>query len=152
MFSKRVAQGIAECEHALDLDRNLALAHGFIGLGKVLIGRADETEAHSLEALRLSPRDPFAYLWHVFASCAICSPICGISSRAWRSCLGADDQAVAWFHRSLESNRNYPTTHIYLAAALAQLGRLDEARSVVKAVLALNPKLNFSSPALLDQR
>ncbi len=31
-----------------------------------------------------------------------------------------------------------------LAAALAQLGRLDEARSVVKAVLALNPKLNVS--------
>ena len=131
MFTKRVAQGIAECEHALELDRNLALAQGFIGLGKSLIGRAEETEAHTVDALHLSPRDSFAYLWMFFAGLA-------------KLFLGADDQAVAWFHRSLESNRNYPTTHIFLAAALAQLGRLDEARSVVNAVLALNPKLNVS--------
>src|SRR5262249_41854707 len=61
MFTRRAAQGIAECEHALDLDRNLALAHGFIGLGKALIGRTEETEAHTVDALRLSPRDSFAY-------------------------------------------------------------------------------------------
>ena len=32
--TKRAAQGIAECEHALALDRNLAQAHSIIGLGK----------------------------------------------------------------------------------------------------------------------
>jgi hypothetical protein len=53
-------QGIAECEHALALDRNLAQAHAVIGLGKIFIGRAEETEAHILEALRLSPRDTLA--------------------------------------------------------------------------------------------
>jgi hypothetical protein len=31
IFTKRVAQGIAECEQALALDRNLAIAHGLIG-------------------------------------------------------------------------------------------------------------------------
>ena len=34
--------------------------------------------------------------------------------------------------------------HFYLAAALAQLGRLDEARSEVKAGLALNPAFTIS--------
>ena len=33
-----------------------------IGLAKFLIGRGEETEAHVQEALRLSPRDTFAYL------------------------------------------------------------------------------------------
>ena len=57
ILTKRAAEGIAECEHALALDRNLASAHAFIGLGKIFIGRAEETEAHIAEALRLSPRD-----------------------------------------------------------------------------------------------
>ena len=51
--TKRAAEGIAECEHALVLDRNLADAHFAIGLAKVFVGRAEETEAHIREALRL---------------------------------------------------------------------------------------------------
>ena len=35
IFTKRAAQGIAECEHALALDRNLASAHALIGLRQV---------------------------------------------------------------------------------------------------------------------
>src|ERR1700722_3153393 len=33
--TKRAAEGIAECEHALQLDRNLAHAHAMIGFGKI---------------------------------------------------------------------------------------------------------------------
>jgi TolB-like protein len=80
--TKRAVQGIAECEHALALDRNLAHAHAMIGLGKIFIGRAEETEAHVAEALRLSPRDTFAYTWMNFA---------GIASNR----LGQWEQAVA---------------------------------------------------------
>ena len=53
ILTKRAMQGIAECERALELDRNLASAHAFIGLGKIFVGRAEETEAHVGEALRL---------------------------------------------------------------------------------------------------
>ena len=57
ILTKRAAEGIAECEHALALDRNLAHAHAIIGFGKIFIGRAEETEAHIAEAVRLaSPR------------------------------------------------------------------------------------------------
>ena len=52
---------------------------------------------------------------------------------------GGYEQAVAWFRRSIEANRNFPDPHFDLAAALAQLGRFDEAHSAVKAGLALNP-------------
>ena len=61
IHTRRAAQGIAECEHALALDRNLASAHSIIGRGKIFVGRAEETEAHVVEALRLSPRDTLAY-------------------------------------------------------------------------------------------
>jgi tetratricopeptide (TPR) repeat protein len=57
---------------------------------------------------------------------------------------GNYEQAVAWFRRSVEANPNFPHTHFHLASALAQLGRLDEARSAVKAGLALNPTFAVS--------
>ncbi len=51
MFTKRLVQGIAELEHALELDRNSATAHSLIGNAKYLLGRGEETEAHINEAL-----------------------------------------------------------------------------------------------------
>ena len=126
ILTKRAAQGIAECERALELDRNLASAHAFIGLGKIFIGRAEETEAHVGEALRLSPRDTNAHTWKSFAGTA-------------KTILGSYEQAAAWFRRAIEANRNYPTPYFLLAAGLAKLGRLDDAYSAVQAGLALNP-------------
>jgi TolB-like protein len=126
ILTKRAAEGIAECEHALALDRNLAEAHACIGWGKMFIGRAEDSEAHIAEALRLSPRDTQAYTWMNIAGLA-------------KLHLGCWDQAVAWFRREIEANRNNPPAYLNLAAALAQLGRLDEAHSAVKAGLALNP-------------
>jgi tetratricopeptide (TPR) repeat protein len=110
----------------LALDRNLAHAHALIGLGKFFIERAEETEAHVAEAMRLSPRDNMAYLWMTYI---------GVSSNQ----LGRWEQAIPWFRRSVEANRNLPHAHFGLAAALAQLGRLDEAHSAVKTGLALDP-------------
>ena len=128
---KRAAEGIAECEHALALDRNLAYAHATIGWGKIFIGRAEETEAHVAEALRLSPRDTLAYIWMAYAGAA-------------KSRLGSYEEAVACLRRAIEANRNYPSPYFQLAAALAQLGRIDEAHSAVKAGLAINPAYSIS--------
>ena len=58
--------------------------------------------------------------------------------------LGADEDAVARFRRSVELNRNHPRAHFWLAAALAHLGRLDEARSAVQAGLELNPTFTIA--------
>jgi tetratricopeptide (TPR) repeat protein len=58
--------------------------------------------------------------------------------------LGSYEQAVAWFQRSIEANPNYALSFLHLAAALAQLGQLDEARSAARAGLALNPAYSVS--------
>jgi TolB-like protein/class 3 adenylate cyclase len=123
-------QGIAECERALALDHNLADAHAFIGLAKFFLGRSEETEAHIREALRLSPRDTNAYRWFMFVGLA-------------KLFLGADVEAAAWLRRSIEANRNHPVPHCYLAAALALLGSLDEARAAAQAGLVLNPTFSL---------
>ena len=131
ILTKRAAEGIAECEHALTLDRNLAEAHSFVGLGKFFVGRAEETEAIA-EAPRLSPRDTLAYRWMAIAGIA-------------ENLLGSWEQAVAWFRRSIEANRNiYAIAYFHLAAALANIGRLVEAHSAVRAGLALNPAFPVS--------
>jgi TolB-like protein len=146
--TNRAAQGIAECERALALDRNLAPAHGAIGLAKYSMGLGEETECHVQEALRLSPCDTSGYRWMMYAGFA-------------KLLLGADEEAVARLRRSVEMNRNFPLAHFYLAAALAHLDRLDEARSVVQAGLALNPSFTISrflarassdNPTYLTQR
>ena len=131
ILTKRAAEGIAECEHALALDRNLASAHSFIGLGQIRSGRAEEAEAHIADALRLSPRDTLAYVWM------------GIAGEA-KLQLGSCEQAVAWFRRAIEVNRNHPYQYFVLGAALAQLGRLDDTHSAVKAGLVLNPTFAIS--------
>jgi tetratricopeptide (TPR) repeat protein len=131
MQTNRAAEGIAECEYALALDRNLAVARATIGFGTILIGRAEEAEAHVAEAQRLSPHDTMAYLWMTLVGIA-------------NSCLGRWEQAVAWFRRSIEANRNLRETQFRLAAALAQLDRLDEARSAVRAGLEFYPSFAIS--------
>ena len=124
--TKRPDQAIAELERALVLDPNLAAAHGGIGLAKIFIGRARETEAHVNEALRLSPRDSFAWQWLQYAGGA-------------KLILGVDEEAVARLRRSIEVNRNSPFVHFFLAAALANLGKLDEAQAETRFALTLDP-------------
>jgi TolB-like protein/class 3 adenylate cyclase len=126
MFTNRAAQGIGECERALALDHNLADAHGCIGMAKYFVGRAAETEAHILEALRLSPRDIYAYRWMLFVGIA-------------KAQLGADVEAIDWLRRSIEANRNFPLAHFHLAEALALSGELEQARTSAQAGLALQP-------------
>ncbi len=129
-FTKRAEQAIAHCERALALDRNQAAGHGMMGLYLVLLDRAEESEAAVQEALRLSPRDPWAFAWVWSVGLA-------------KSFLDRPEEAVVWLRRSLDSNRNYPPTHFYLAAAFAQLERPNEARSSVNAGLALDPQFTL---------
>ena len=99
--------------------------------GQILLGRAEETEAHVDEALRLSPRDTNAHTWKTFAGIA-------------KTALGSYEQAAARFRQAIEVNRNYPLPYFLLATSLAQLGRLDEAHSATKAGLALSPAFTIS--------
>jgi tetratricopeptide (TPR) repeat protein len=114
IHTNRALQGIAECERALELDRNLGTAHAMIGLGKSYIGRGEETEAHIKEALRLSPRETFAHMWIASAGLV-------------KIYLGRDEDAVVLLRRAIEINQSFPLAHFFLAASLAHLNRVNDA-------------------------
>jgi TolB-like protein/class 3 adenylate cyclase len=130
MCTKRAAQGIADCENALALDRNLAGAHARIGYAKYLIGRSAETEAHVNEALRLSPRDHLAHRWFLWVALA-------------KAQLNLDNEAIVWLRRSLDANRNHSIAHFLFAAVLARLGELEQARAALQEGLALDPSFTI---------
>jgi TolB-like protein/class 3 adenylate cyclase len=125
--TNRAVRGLQECEQALALDRNLAKAHGVLGLAKYILGHSEQTEGHITEALRLSPRDNHAYMWMHFVGMA-------------KAQLQLYQEAVVWFRRGLDINRNHALTNLHLSASLARLGKLEEARAAVQAGLALNPR------------
>jgi tetratricopeptide (TPR) repeat protein len=84
--TNRAAQGIAEFERALTLDRNLADAHAQIGHAAHFIGRGAETEAHVNRALLHSPRDVVAYPWLFYFGVAKLE-------------LNEDAEALGWLSR-----------------------------------------------------
>ena len=130
VFNYRAMQGIAQCERALALDRNLAVAHAYIGMAKWFVGRGEETQGHIDEAFRLSPRDTLAYFWRALAGIA-------------RIFLGQYEEAAASLRHSTEINGNFALHHIYLAVALAELGQLDEARIAAQKDLAIDPRFTI---------
>ena len=141
IYTNRAVSGVAQCERALTLNRNLAMAHAWIGVAKIYLGRSEETEPHIREAFRLSPHDMFAYVWLMIVGLA-------------NFLLGRDDEALVLLRQSIETNRNYHAPHFFLAAACAQLGRIEEARAALKAALAFNPGLTVArvraNPASLN--
>jgi hypothetical protein len=68
---------------------------------------------------------------------------------------------VVWLRRKIEANRNLPLSHFHLAAGLALLGSLDEARAAVQTGFTFDPNFTLqrfragaasSNPTFLAQR
>jgi tetratricopeptide (TPR) repeat protein len=146
--TNRGAEGIAECERALELNPNLAHVHAQIGYALLVNGHPEETESHVRQAMQASPRDTNMYIWIGYIASA-------------KLYSGADEEAVTWWHRTLQFNRSYGIAHFYLSAALELLGRRDEAQAEVQAGLALHPQFTIrrfragaqsDNPIFLKQR
>ena len=112
--------------------RNLAVAYPpGSALRSVLSAALTKPRAMSLEALRISPRDTYAGVWMLFAANA-------------KLGLGRDEEAVAWLNRAVELSPMSPMAQFNLAAALARLGRIEDAGEAARAGLELNPSFTIS--------
>jgi TolB-like protein/class 3 adenylate cyclase len=131
VVTKRVDRGVSECERALAIDPNCVWAHYWIGMAKYVMGRNDETEAHILEALRLSPRDRNTGSWFAAVGFA-------------KLGAGRDEEAIRWFGRSIEDNPNLAMLHFLFAAASARLDRMEEARDALRTGLELSPSFTIA--------
>ena len=123
-------RALREFELAINIDRNLAVAHAYAGWMKFYLGRFAETETHVAEALRLSPRDPLLFQWRYFVGSA-------------DFCVGRTVRGVSALRQSIELNAQWPFSHFVLAAALVHAGLLAEAAEAAQVGLRLAPSFTI---------
>jgi len=113
-------------EEALRINPNFAMAHGFMGGNQAIRGNFAAARIHLDLAGRLSPRDPSAGMWHVFYNIGLYS-------------AGRYDDVIKDTDQAIRTNLDYAALYRQRAAALAMLGREEEARDNINQVLRLDP-------------
>ena len=133
-------RALREFEFAIGLDRNLAVAHGYLGLMKFFLGRSHETRGHVEEAIRLSPRDPLLFHWHYVIGVADVYIVRVV-------------RALESLRKSIEINPNWALSHFVLAAAFALAGLLADAAATCAIARRLAPNFTvakFRAQAVSD--
>ena len=123
---------IAQLEHSIQLNPSFAQAHHGLGFALALAGRLEEAVAAQEMALRLSPRDPLNW-----ATTVVHAVTCML--------MHDYEEALVWAERTVRLPRSssyYP--HAVLGAALASLGRIDEARAAIEKAIEWKPDLTLS--------
>jgi adenylate cyclase len=126
MYTHRSDRAIAEFEQAIKLNPSFAAAHAVLGHMLAYAGRPEETIPLVEKAMRLSPNDPRLFIW-----------LPALAGAHYQ--LGHYEQAIEAGRRSWTLNRNWPVGLTYVLAALGQLGRTEEARTVLPSFKALRP-------------
>jgi adenylate cyclase len=124
LWRKEHDQAVAETKRCLSLDPSNAEGH--VRLGHILdhAGRPAEGLPLIETAMRLDPHYPHLYLFWL--------------GHALHS-LERYDEAVATYRRTISRNPEFSTAHLHLAAAYAQLGRIEEAKAEAVQTLRIDP-------------
>jgi adenylate cyclase len=120
------AGALAEIGRALAISPNLAHAHGVRGTTLVFSGQPKEGLASLATCIRLDPRDPnlATRLNHVALAFYL--------SRDYEAAIEAAKRAI-------RSYPKHPMAYLWLAAALGQAGRIEEASEVLGQAIAIAP-------------
>lgn len=125
------AAAFAALEAALAISPSSALTYI---LGSVILGWSGEAERAiewSERGMRLSPFDSWA--WAAFDAQAMGHLV-----------RGRYDEACRAAYKSVQANPAHSITYVQLTAALAKLGRLEEAKAAAARVLELQPAFRYS--------
>ncbi|HJU18533.1 MAG TPA: tetratricopeptide repeat protein [Stellaceae bacterium] len=116
----------AEVEHALAISPNLASAHGIFGATLIFSGRPEEGLPALQRGIRLDPRDPRSGV-------SVNQVVLGLYfCRKYEAAITAAKQVI-------RSYPDHPLVYRWLAAALGQAGRTDEAREALAKAVAIAP-------------
>jgi tetratricopeptide (TPR) repeat protein len=125
IFDDRLDAGVGELTTALRIDPNHADAWLFMGEAMIYQGRTTEALDHMRKAFRANPYPPDWYYWY----------------------LGFAEYAASSYADTVEAVHHVAKQHIgsrrILAAALAQLGRLDEATAEAAEFMAAYPSFSI---------
>ena len=122
-------KAIASLRRALELDPNASGAWASLALAYGFVGQTEDALDAIEKAKRGSPRDPFMWLW--------------TSSEATAAFAAFADErledAIERAKATIQLQSGWYGTYVLLAASAAHLGRMEEVREAVAALLKLIP-------------
>ncbi|HWW11240.1 MAG TPA: tetratricopeptide repeat protein, partial [Brevundimonas sp.] len=134
--TNRFVESLVECSRTLSLDPWDGLALYHVGLGQVHLGRFDDALATFQQADRLDTPQVSRWTWLLGAGWA-------------NLLLGRPAAALPWLQQSIAITPASGRSHMLLAVAYQQTGRIDEARAAMREGLRLRPgstALNIAPP------
>jgi adenylate cyclase len=117
---------LAEAERAMAMTPNLAFAHHMFGTALIFSGRPKEGLSALERSIRLDPRHPRSEV--------------RLNQMALGLYFSRDYAgAVEVAKRAIRSYPNFPNYYRWLAAALGQIGRIEEAKEVLQKAMDIVP-------------
>ncbi len=131
LFHRRFDDCIAEFELALRLNPSFSPARGIYGVALSYRGRWEEGDRAAREALKFSPRDPFAAIY------------CGVA--AYCQYIGKNyAEAIRLSREALRQRTDFVGAHRVLTAALGMEGGTEAAKSALEGVLRSQPNITLA--------
>lgn len=131
LFHRRFDDCIAEFELALRLNPSFSPARGIYGVALSYRGRWEEGDRAAREALKLSPRDPFAAIY------------CGVA--AYCQYIGRNyAEAIRLSREALRQRTDFVGAHRVLTASLGMEGATEAAKSALEGLRRTQPNLTFA--------
>jgi adenylate cyclase len=129
LWTSRSERAMAELQEAINLNPSYAAAHVTLASITTYSGQPEKGLTLVKKGIRLSPADPRLFMW---------LPTVATAHYQLKHYAEAAETA----RRSWTLNRNWPLGLTYLVAALAQLGRIEEAHAAFADLKALDPSLS----------
>jgi TolB-like protein/cytochrome c-type biogenesis protein CcmH/NrfG len=131
LMTRRFEDSLAEFELALRLNPNFSPARGYYGVALAYCGRWEEGFRAASQALRFSPRDPFAAIY------------CGVA--AYSQYVGRNyEEAIRLSREALRQRSDFVGAHRVLTAAAAQAGRCDVAKAALTELRRAQPNVSLA--------
>ena len=128
-YIRQYDDGLAAANRAIELNPSFAVGHHALGMVRMFNGEPAKAIDSIERAVRISPEDLWLPIWlsTLSASCYM---------------MHDYEKALQVARLSIQRAPHYPIGQRSLTNALAQLGRMDEAREALAAFLALSPNYN----------
>ena len=131
LFNRRFEDSLAEFELALRLNPNFSPARGYYGVALAYCGRWEEGDRAARQALRFSPRDPFAAIY------------CGVA--AYSQFVGGHyEEAIKLSREALRQRSDFVGAHRVLTAAAALAGQDDVAKAALQELRRAQPTISLA--------
>jgi TolB-like protein/cytochrome c-type biogenesis protein CcmH/NrfG len=131
LFTRDFDDSLAEFELALRLNPSFSPARGYYGVALTYCGRWQEGDVAARQALRLSPRDPFAAVY------------CGVV--AYAQFVGGNyDEAIRMSREALRQRSDFVGAHRVLTASAGMAGMVQIAEAALQELRRVQPHVSLT--------